>query len=175
MAVKKNEKAVLRTACVEDAAVVLEIQQEVIGEGDYFINVPEDFEKTREQQWEWIERISENPRDIMIVAEIDGKVVGWIVFISQERKRMAHTGSFGVMVQKEYRGSGIGKQLLEEMLAWAKENPLIEKVSLGVFSTNHRAIAIYESLGFVEEGRKVKEFKFGDNEYVDDVLMYKMV
>ncbi len=165
----------LRTACVEDAAVVLEIQQEVIGEGDYFINVPEDFEKTREQQWEWIERISENPRDIMIVAEIDGKVVGWIVFISQERKRMAHTGSFGVMVQKEYRGSGIGKQLLEEMLAWAKENPLIEKVSLGVFSTNHRAIAIYESLGFVEEGRKVKEFKFGDNEYVDDVLMYKMV
>ncbi len=165
----------LRTACVEDASVVLEIQREVIGERDYFINVPEDFEKTPEQQREWIEKISANPRDIMIVAEIDGKVVGWIVFISQVRKRMAHTGSFGVMIKREYRGSGIGKQLLQGMLAWAEKNPLIEKVCLGAFSTNHRAIALYESMGFVEEGRKVKEFKFGDNEYADDVLMYKIV
>ena len=60
-------------------------------------------------------------------------------------------------------------------LDWAEKNPLIEKVSLGVLSTNYRAIALYKSMGFVEEGRKIKEIKINENEYVDDILMYKFV
>jgi len=44
-----------------------------------------------------------------------------------------------------------------------------------VFSTNKRAIALYKKMGFIEEGRKIKEFKMDNNEYVDDVLMYKLV
>jgi ribosomal protein S18 acetylase RimI-like enzyme len=48
-------------------------------------------------------------------------------------------------------------------------------VSLGVFSTNQRAISLYKKMGFVEEGRKIKEFKMSEREYVDDIIMYKMV
>ncbi len=70
---------------------------------------------------------------------------------------------------------GIGKELIEALLDWAEANPLIEKVSLGVFSTNHRAISLYKRLGFIEEGRKIKEFKMSENEYVDDIIMYKLV
>lgn len=102
-------------------------------------------------------------------------MIGWIVFQSHTRKRLSHTGSFGVMIDKEYRGLGMGKLLIRALLEWAEKNPLIEKVSLGVFSTNQRAIALYKSLGFVEEGRKVNEIRMNDNEYVDDVLMYKLV
>jgi RimJ/RimL family protein N-acetyltransferase len=65
--------------------------------------------------------------------------------------------------------------LLQVLLEWAEKNPLIEKVSLGVFATNHRAISLYKKMGFIEEGRKINEFKFDDNEYVDDILMYKLV
>lgn len=61
------------------------------------------------------------------------------------------------------------------MVAWAAQHPLIEKVCLGVFSTNHRVIALYKSMGFAEEGRKIKEFKLNDTEYIDDILMYKFV
>ncbi len=175
MAVKQNDNTTLRTVRVEDAMEVLSIQRDVIGEGEYFINIPEEFDKTNEQQREWIEKVLKNDRDTMIVAEVDGKVVGWVVFISQERKRMSHTGSFGIMIDEQYRDRGIGRLLLQEMITWAEHNPLIEKVSLGVFSTNHRAIALYKSMGFVEKGRKVKEFKFSKNEYVDDVLMYKYI
>jgi RimJ/RimL family protein N-acetyltransferase len=60
-------------------------------------------------------------------------------------------------------------------LAWAEQHPSIEKVSLGVFSTNERAITLYKKMGFIEEGRKIKEFKMSDDEYIDDVLMYKLV
>ena len=80
-----------------------------------------------------------------------------------------------MMIAKKNRSMGIGKVLLKELLGWAEKTPFIEKVSLGVFSTNHRAISLYKSMGFVEEGRKIKEFKLSDKEYVDDILMSKFV
>lgn len=170
-----EQKPSIRPVRVEDAEAVLSIQREVVGEKDYFIAVSEEFNKTTKEHQEWIQKIIEHERETMFVAEIKGKVVGWIAFKSQERKRMHHTGSFAIMLQKDCRNKGIGKLLIHELLHWAEEHPIIEKVSLGTFSTNTRAIELYKKLGFVEEGRKVKEFKFSENEYVDDVLMYKIV
>lgn len=102
-------------------------------------------------------KILENERETLIIAEKAEKVIGWTVFESQNRKRLSHTGSFEMMIQKDYRGIGIGKMLIGELLSWAEKNHLIEKVSLGVFSTNKRAISLYKSMGFVEEGRKKKK------------------
>jgi RimJ/RimL family protein N-acetyltransferase len=170
-----EQKALIRPVRIGDAEAVLSIQREVVGEKDYFIAVSEEFNKTTEEHQDWIQKIIEHERETMYVAESEGKVVGWIVFRSQERKRMHHTGSFAIMLQQNYRNKGIGRLLINELLGWAEQHPVIEKVSLGTFSTNIRAIELYKKLGFVEEGRKVKEFKFSDNEYVDDVLMYKIV
>jgi RimJ/RimL family protein N-acetyltransferase len=170
-----QHKAVVRLVRVEDAEAVLSIQREVVGERDYFIAVSEEFNKTTEEHQEWIQKIIEHERETMFVAEVEGEAAGWIVFKSQERKRMHHTGSFAIMIKKDYRNKGIGKLLINELLQWAEKHPIIEKVSLGTFSTNTRAIELYKKLGFVEEGRKINEFKFSENEYVDDVLMYKMV
>ncbi|TMU87528.1 GNAT family N-acetyltransferase [Bacillus sp. BHET2] len=165
----------IRKARIEDAEAILHIQREVIAENDYFISVTEEFQKTEEEQRGWIQEISEKSRNTLLVAEINNKVVGWLVFLSQDRKRLMHTGSFGVMIHKDYRGKGVGKKLIEELIQWAEQNPKIEKICLGVFHTNQRAIALYKQLGFIEEGRKIREFKFDENEYVDDILMYRLV
>ncbi|MCA1065700.1 GNAT family N-acetyltransferase [Rossellomorea sp. AcN35-11] len=170
-----SEQYVIRRAVEEDAESLLDIQQSVISEGDYLITVSEEFSNTPTQQRDWINNILENERETLLIAETDGKAVGWIVFHIQNRKRMTHTGSIGMMVRKQYRGRGIGTLLLQALIDWAKENPLIEKMSLGVFSTNHRALSLYKKMGFVEEGRKINEFKIADNEYVDDILMYQFV
>jgi ribosomal protein S18 acetylase RimI-like enzyme len=61
-----------------------------------------------------------------------------------------------MMIKKEHRNKGLGKILFKEMLEWAGHNPLIEKVSLGVFSTNHRAIALYKSMGFVKKAVRLE-------------------
>ncbi|MGG0413321.1 N-acetyltransferase family protein [Peribacillus simplex] len=173
MSVMKNY--IIRTGELEDAEAVLDVQNSVIYEGEYFITISEEFNKTPEQQRDWIRRLLENERETIIVAAINGEVIGWIGFQSENRKRMSHKGSFGIMIRKNFRGMGIGKDLVQALLDWAETNPLIEKVSLGVFSTNHRAIALYKSMGFVEEGRKIKEFKMSEREYVDDIIMYKLV
>ncbi|WP_349730236.1 GNAT family N-acetyltransferase [Peribacillus frigoritolerans] len=166
---------IIRTGELADAEAVLDVQNSVISEGEYFIAVSEEFNNTPEQQRDWIRTLLENERETIIVAEINGEVIGWIVFQSENRKRMSHKGSFGMMIRKNYRGKGMGKELLKALLEWAEANPFIEKVSLGVFSTNQRAISLYKKMGFVEEGRKIKEFKMSEREYVDDIIMYKMV
>jgi RimJ/RimL family protein N-acetyltransferase len=175
MSIEQDFKTAIRTVRIEDAEAVLAIQRGVIQERDYFIAVSEEFNKTTQEHQEWIKKIIEHERETMYIAETDGKVVGWIVFLSQERKRMHHTGSIAIMLQKNYRNKGIGKLLINEILTWAAQHPVIEKVALGTFSTNTRAIALYKKLGFIEEGRKVQEFKFSEGEYADDVLMYKLV
>ncbi|MFE8697597.1 GNAT family N-acetyltransferase [Cytobacillus sp. FJAT-53684] len=170
-----NIQVALRTGNLDDAEAVFEIQKEVISENEFMISVIEEFNETTEQQRSWIQTILENERETIIVAESKGKVIGLIVFRSENTKRLAHTGHFFIMIKKDYREMGIGKLLITELLNWAKQNPLIEKVSLGVLSTNHRAISLYKSIGFIEEGRKIKEVKFSEELYVDDILMYKLV
>lgn len=165
----------IRVVRLADAQQMLAIQQEVIAEEQYLISTGTEFQQTVEGQQAWIQKILANDRETILIAEYNDDMVGWLAFQSPERKRLAHTGSFGMMVCKEYRGQGIGKQLIEALLTWAVANPQIEKVCLGVFSTNVGAIKLYRKMGFIEEGRKINEIKVSDNEYIDDVLMYKMV
>lgn len=168
-------ETLIRFGRLDDAESILEIQKAVVLENDYLILSSEEFDRTIEQTKNWISKILKNDRDTIIVAEIEGGVIGWIVFQSKDFKRLSHTGCFTTMVHKDYRGMGIGKMLVGELLNWADRTPLIEKICLGVLSTNLRAITLYKSLGFVEEGRKVNEVKINENEYVDDLLMYKLV
>jgi ribosomal protein S18 acetylase RimI-like enzyme len=172
---KNDAEVIIRTGRLDDSKAILDIKRDVISENEYWIASLEEFNKTITQQRDSIQRILENERETIIVAEVNGKVVGCLEFESSTLKKMSHTGSFGIMLHKYYRGMSIGRMLINELLDWAEKNPLIEKVSLGVFSTNFRAIALYKSMGFVEEGRKIKEFKMNENEYVDGILMYKLV
>jgi ribosomal protein S18 acetylase RimI-like enzyme len=165
----------LRTGNLNDAEALLELEKEILSENEYMISVIEEFDETLEQIRGWVEKILENEREQLIVAEINEEVVGLIVFRSKSTKRLSHTGTFTAMVKKEYRNQGIGKLLIKELLNWAEQNPLIEKVSLGVLSTNQRAIDLYKKMGFIQEGRKIKEVKFSQEVYVDDILMYRFV
>ncbi len=170
-----NNPITIRKAHLADAQKMLEIQREVLAEDLFLITITEEFQQTIEGQQAWIQTKLANDHEIIFVAEHHNEVIGWLAFQSPNRKRLAHTGSFGMMIQKNHRGQGIGKRLIEALLTWAVANPAIEKVCLGVFSTNVGAIALYQKMGFIEEGRKINEIKVRDGEYVDDVLMYKMV
>jgi RimJ/RimL family protein N-acetyltransferase len=64
---------------------------------------------------------------------------------------------------------------MQTLIEWAEAHPGIEKLTLGVFATNTRAIALYRKLGFAEEGRQPREVKFGPDDYVDLLLMYRFV
>lgn len=69
----------------------------------------------------------------------------------------------------------IGTALLQSVIDWAKENPVIEKVALGVLATNQPAIGLYKKMGFLQEGREIRAVKIADGKYVDMILMYSFV
>lgn len=164
----------IRTASMEDAARIIALQKCVLEEDDFLVTTLEEFQISVEDEKKWIAARLENERETFLVAEVEGELVGILVFQSPPRKRLSHTGTFGMMVDKRFRGKGIGQALIRELLTWAKQNQHIEKVSLSVFATNESAIALYKKMGFTEEGRKVKEYKVKDS-YVDSILMYQFV
>jgi RimJ/RimL family protein N-acetyltransferase len=48
-------------------------------------------------------------------------------------------------------------------------------VCLDVFAVNEPAIGLYKKLGFIEEGRRIRDIQRGADDYVDTVMMYRFV
>jgi len=107
---------------------------------------------------------------VMLVAEDDGKIVGDLTLRAiSPRRALEHVASLGMSVRASHRRRGIGRALLAEGIAWAKKAG-ITRLELFVFADNAPAIALYEAVGFQQEGRRKHFIRFGDT-YVDDLVM----
>ena len=172
---RTGEAATIRAPEPTDAAAVLAHAQAVMTESEFNITTPAEFTMTEMQERDWLQGFLEKPGHLALVAEVDGALVGFLHFAVSHRQRLAHHGALGISVKKSHWGRGIGKALMETLLAWATDEPGVEKVCLAVVATNERAVRLYQNLGFMEEGRRIKEVKFGPGRYEDDLLMYRWV
>lgn len=98
-----------------------------------------------------------------------GRVVGWCDSFPSSNPRLSHRAHLGMGLLPEYRGKGLGSQLLKAALAKAKEFGL-EKVELSVYTTNTAAVALYKKFGFVQEGL-IKNYRKLDGQYFDCYIM----
>ena len=89
-----------------------------------------------------------NKGDYCLVAETDDKVVGavWTRIMNDYGHVDDDTPSFAISLYKEYRGQGIGTQLMVKMLELLKENGY-KRASLAVQKANY-AVKMYEKVGF---------------------------
>ena len=95
--------------------------------------------------------------NIMLLAKCDDKIIG-CASLSRLPRRMKHRGDFAISVAKEYWNKGIGSQLLNNIIAFAKENKF-EIIDLQVRSDNKSAIYLYEKYGFKKIGEHPAFFK----------------
>ena len=86
--------------------------------------------------------------DHCIVAEDDDKVIGavWTRIMNDYGHIDDETPSFAISLFKEYRGLGIGTQLMKEMLTLLKDKGY-GRVSLAVQKANY-AVRMYDKVGF---------------------------
>lgn len=117
-----------------------------------------------------IEKDAESKRNLFLVAEANGQIVGFSRCAGNVLKRTAHQVEFGVGVLKDYWGHGIGKGLLKESIVWADANQII-KINLKVLETNEKAILLYKKYGFEVEGILKKDKFLSDGNYYSTVLM----
>lgn len=171
---KNGRKLTLRTAQVKDASQVVKLMKQIVKEGHYTLAEPDEYKSTVKSESKKIKKFREADGKIYLVAEAGKEIAGYISFDNWDTRRTSHTGLFSVYVKKKFRGMDIGKILVNGLINWAKENPLIRKISLFVFSTNKNAIALYKKLGFKQEGRCFRDMII-DGRFVDSIMMYKFI
>jgi ribosomal protein S18 acetylase RimI-like enzyme len=125
---------------------------------------------------DYIRYILENSlaRGLSVVAadqdrNVVGELHGWVPNIRQ----LFHVMSdLTIAVSPRAQGMGVGRLLFEAFLARVRERFAgVERVELFCRSDNARAIALYRSLGFVEEGRLKGRVKDERGLIADDLIM----
>ena len=86
--------------------------------------------------------------DIALVVEVDKKVVGavWVRIMNDYGHIGNDTPSFAISLYKDYRGFGIGTDLMKEMLRILKDRGY-KQASLAVQKANY-AVRMYQKTGF---------------------------
>ena len=86
--------------------------------------------------------------DNCIVADDDGRVIGavWTRIMNDYGHVDDDTPSFAISLYKEYRGKGIGTELMRQMLEQLRKDGY-GKASLAVQKANY-AVKMYEKVGF---------------------------
>jgi putative acetyltransferase len=114
------------------------------------------------------------PRECRLVAVADGRIVGMAgLHMMGPSLRRTHARSLGIFVAPEWQRRGIGRKLLASAIDWADNWGHVLRIELQVHADNDKAHALYQSMGFVDEGRH-KAFALRDGEYVDSISMARM-
>ena len=161
----------LRSATPADASALIALQLEMAREGGGTVYAEDEVDTDPVVRARRVRRAIAAPDDLVIVAESGGAVVGEASFRAGNARRIAHRGLLGVSVSRPWRSRGVGRALVSGIVEWCRARPAIERVCLWVFADNAPALALYRSLGFVEEGRRVGEIRLEPGRYTDDLVM----
>jgi RimJ/RimL family protein N-acetyltransferase len=174
MLMKSGRMVTIRSAIPLDAASLIDFIKDVLIGADWSATQSHEVDTSIEKEVGWIEDHGDSPGKLILVAQSDREIVGMLHFANGVRERNHHAGTLGMSVRNDWRRQGLGQALIQNLLEWARADPLIEKVSLVVFSTNEPAIRLYHRMGFIEEGRQKREYRLSNEMYVDGILMYQV-
>jgi len=115
-------------------------------------------------------------RGLIIVAQEEGKggkLRGAIHAYRPNPKAFSHVlSSLTIVVHPDTQGHGVGRQIFSEFLDTVKKsNRDILRVELFVRESNLRGILLYETLGFVREGRMENRMKRIGGGHEADIYM----
>lgn len=166
----KGLSYMIRCAKPEDAESLAEVRLQIDGE-------TENMDRRRGEAYmepdgfaALIQHDRDNPTNLFLVAEANGRIVGYSRCEGSPLSRMAHKVEFGVGVIRDYWGHGIGRQLLDRSVEWSDETG-IQKMTLHVIETNVKAIDMYKKVGFEIEGVLKRDRLLADGNYYNTIAM----
>ena len=118
-------------------------------------------EATREKRKEILRHILKNPDYELLVAELDGKIAGfidqWIIHDFAHGAKLSYIQN--LYVTSKHRRKGVGSRLLGEIMKSAKKKGVLEIHVVTEFG-NRSAINLYRKYGLVRESLQL-EREFG--------------
>lgn len=166
-----GKKIVLRSARPDEAQMLIDYLKTVTGETRFLMCESDEIKYTTEAEEQFINEHNEAKDALLILAFVDGEYAGNCSFESKAGSRRAgHRAGIGIALFEKYTGFGLGRLMLNRLLAEIK-NLQFEQAELTVVGGNKRAYHLYESLGFKECGRIPNANKYDDGTYAEDILM----
>ena len=122
----------------------------------------------------WRKRLADIPDNShLLVAEVEGEIVGGLRLETMISKRWRHVASFGVSVESASQGKGVGRALITAALDLADNWLDIKRIEITAYTDNTGGIGLYKSLGFVIEGEMV-DYAYRNGEYVNAYQMARI-
>lgn len=119
--------------------------------------------------------LSLSEREVIYIAEVKGKVVGFqtLDLWSKVLTSTSHVGTIGTFILPQYRRKKIGYALAKKTFEFALTNHY-EKIVIYLRKRNIQAIQFYRNLGFTIKGNLERHVKI-DNAYEDELFMEKFL
>lgn len=114
-----------------------------------------------------------SPDKETFVAEENAQVVGTYYLKPNQAGGGQHVCNCGFMTKASATGRGVAKRMCQHALQHAKAQGYKAMQFNFVVSTNHRAIQLWQSMGFEIVGRLPLAFLHPDSGYVDALVMYQ--
>ena len=122
----------------------------------------------------WKQRLTSiAPLDRILVAVIDGEVVGNLGLHPNPKPRRSHVAGIGMAVRDDWQGKGIGRALLTSAVDLADNWLNLLRLELTVWSDNLAAQQLYKSHGFVVEGTH-RAYALRNGRYQDALAMARL-
>lgn len=170
---KNGERITLRLAGCQDAEEIINVIKSNAPERSYVLMEHYGTKADSVKQYICSMNFEKN---LLIVATSDTAVVGALSGIQMnggDHPQTAHILTIGLHIIPAYRGMGIGSQMLEYAIVWAKEHAF-KKLEANIFTVNKKSLHLFERAGFIEEGLRRKRIRIG-NQYIDEVLIGKVL
>ena len=137
----------IRKALVNDRAYLLSLEQKVIeAERPYNATL-----KSKDAVYYDLTSLLIDDASHLVVAEANGQIIGTgYAQVRDSKQSLQHSkhSYLGFMyVEPEFRGLGINKLIMENLMTWSKEQGILD-FYLDVYDENSAAIRAYEKVGF---------------------------
>lgn len=113
------------------------------------------------------------PTHEVFVAQEDGVVLGTYYLMANQQGGGAHVANCGYMTAPSAQGKGVARAMCEHSLVRAKERGFRAMQFNHVVSTNARAVALWQKLGFDIVGTLPQAFNHPVHGYVDSYVMFR--
>lgn len=166
-----GRECVLRNATADDGKAVLENFILTHAQTDELLTYPDEITVTAEHESEFLQSRSDSEDETELIALVGNAVAGSAgIGRVGSKYKLRHRASFGISIDKEYWGLGIGRALTEGCIECARKAGYTQ-LELDVAADNERALTLYRSIGFTEYGRNPLGFRSRISGWQELVLM----
>lgn len=171
---KHGVRILLQQPRPEDVHELTRFANELSAEDTYITLSGEVFTHEEELGYvnRWIEEIAKGDRvQLLAFAEKELVANAEVRRVTKSRTRSLHVGEVSISISKNWRGQGLGKEILKVLIMEARQTLKLRLVMLTAFASNDRALRLYESVGFINAG-EIPGAIWYKGDYIGQVYLY---